>query len=84
VGDLYGVNPPIVALREETCRSVAIRLAVHAQERVPVVADAASGQLVGIVSRSDLIKSSLALDEDENVRQRFRRFTFQSKKETQT
>ena len=76
VRDLYGANAPIVALRGETCRTVAIRLAVHNLERVPVVADAASRQLVGVVSRSDLIKSSLILHDEENTRHRFRRVTF--------
>jgi H+/Cl- antiporter ClcA len=81
VGALFGVNAPVVALREETCRTVAIRLAVHKLERVPVVADAASRQLVGVVSRSDLIKSTLMLHDEEHTRHRFRRFTLQSAKE---
>ncbi len=75
VRELYGVNAPIVALRGETCRTVAIRLAVHGLERLPVVADAESRLLVGIISRSDMIKSSLALDNEEHRRHRFRRFT---------
>jgi len=33
VGELFGVNAPIVALRGETCRTVATRLAVHDLER---------------------------------------------------
>jgi H+/Cl- antiporter ClcA len=75
VRELYGVNAPIVALRGETCRTVAIRLAVHGLERLPVVADAESRLLVGIISRSDMIKSSLALENEEHRRHRFRRFT---------
>jgi len=78
VHELYGVNAPIVALRGETCRTVAIRLAVHGLERLPVVADAESRQLVGIISRSDMIKSSLSLDNEEHRRHRFRRFTLGS------
>jgi CBS domain-containing protein len=73
VRELYGANAPIVALRGETCRTVAIRLAVHDLERVPVVADAIGRQLVGVVSRSDLIKSSLILHDEEQTRHRFRR-----------
>ena len=73
VRDLYGANPPVLALRGETCRAVAIRLAVHELERVPVVADATSRTLVGVVSRSDLIRSTLLLHDEENVRFRFRR-----------
>ncbi len=75
VRELYGVNAPIVALRGETCRTVAVRLAVHGLERLPVVADAAGRQLVGVISRSDMIKSSLSLDNEEHRRHRFRRFT---------
>jgi H+/Cl- antiporter ClcA len=73
VGELFGANAPIVALPGETCRIVAIRLAVHGLERVPVVADAATRELVGVISRSDLIKSSLALYDEESARHRFRR-----------
>ena len=73
VRELFGVNAPVVALRGETCRTVAIRLAVHGLERLPVVADAGARMLVGVISRSDLIKSSLSLDEEENTRHRFRR-----------
>ncbi|MES2263730.1 MAG: chloride channel protein [Pseudomonadota bacterium] len=72
VGDLYGVNPPLVALAGETCRNVATRLAVHEIERLPVV-DAATHRLVGLVSRSDLIKVSRTLHDEEHVRQAFRR-----------
>jgi len=75
VRELYGVNAPVVALRGETCRTVAVRLAVHGLERLPVVADATSRELVGVISRSDLIKSSLALHNEEHARHRFRRFT---------
>jgi CBS domain-containing protein len=78
VRELYGVNAPIVALRGETCRTVAIRLAVHGLERIPVVADAAGRQLVGVVSRSDLIKSTLILHDEENTRHRFRRLSLRN------
>ena len=78
VGELYGVNPPIVALAGETCRSVATRLAVHELERLPVVDDAASRRLVGLVSRSDLIKASLTLHEEEHLHQAFRHIRLRS------
>ncbi|HEY1608926.1 MAG TPA: chloride channel protein [Paraburkholderia sp.] len=64
---------PATALGDETCRLVATRLAVHGLERLPVVVDRQSMQLVGIVSRSDLVKLSLAHFEDEHRRERFRR-----------
>jgi hypothetical protein len=41
---------------------------------LPVVADLENRQLAGIVSRSDLIKPSLTLFEDEQRRERFRGF----------
>ncbi|HEU4373833.1 MAG TPA: CBS domain-containing protein, partial [Telluria sp.] len=74
----YGVNMPIVALAAETCRSVATRLAVHELERLPVVDDAKSRRLVGLVSRSDLIKASLTLHEEEHQRQAFRHIRLRS------
>ena len=72
VGSLYGVNQPIVALAKETCRSVATRLAVHELERVPVVDHAGSLRLIGLVSRSDLIKATLTINAEENQRQTIR------------
>ena len=64
---------PLVALPGETCRLVATRLAVHGLERLPVVADNETRRLVGIVSRSDLVKPSLAHFDEEHKRERFRR-----------
>ena len=70
VSDLFGENPPVIALPEETCRIVATRLAVHHLERLPVVKDAQSRVLLGLVARSDLIKPSLSLfDEEHNYEQ---------------
>jgi H+/Cl- antiporter ClcA len=73
VGELYGLNYPVVALAHETCRSVATRLAVHKLERLPVVAGEGSRELVGLVSRSDLIKAALSLHADEHERRVLRR-----------
>jgi len=78
------VNASIVALHGETCGTVSIRQALHGLERVPVVADAASRQLVGVVSRSDLIKANRMLHDGERTRhrlRRFRRFTLRPCKE---
>lgn len=71
--DLFGANAPVVALPGETCRIVSNRLAVHGLERLPVVSDAQSRSLVGVISRSDLVKPSLAFFEEEERRQMFRR-----------
>jgi H+/Cl- antiporter ClcA len=73
VGDALRGAAPVVALPGETCRLVATRLAVHGLERLPVVADNETRRLVGIVSRSDLVKPSLAHFDEEHKRERFRR-----------
>jgi H+/Cl- antiporter ClcA len=73
VGELFGVNLPIMALADETCRALATRLAVHELERLPVVSDAHTRRLIGIVSRSDLIKPALSLHAEELERQTVRR-----------
>ena len=73
VGELFGVNMPVVALADETCRALATRLAVHELERLPVVSDAKTLRLIGIVSRSDLIKPALNLQAEEWQRQTVRR-----------
>ena len=74
--DVLRGSAPLVALPGETCRLVATRLAVHGLERLPVVADRESLRLIGIVSRSDLVKPSLAHFEDEHKKERFRRVSF--------
>ncbi|WP_197330055.1 chloride channel protein [Ralstonia syzygii] len=73
IADLFGANAPVMALPGETCRIVATRLAVHGLERLPVVADTQSRRLMGIVSRSDLVKPSVAFFDEEQRRERFRR-----------
>lgn len=73
IQDLFGANVPIVALPGETCRTIANRLAVHGLERLPVVSDIATRNLVGVISRSDLVKPSLAHFNEEERRELFRR-----------
>jgi CBS-domain-containing membrane protein len=70
VADLFGANVPAMALADENCRIIATRLAVHGLERLPVVTDAQSRRLVGIVARSDLVKPSLAVGEEEQHAER--------------
>jgi H+/Cl- antiporter ClcA/CBS domain-containing protein len=76
VGDLYGANVPIMALNGETCRTIATRMAVHELERLPVVIDAQCRQLIGIISRSDLVKPSLGLFAEEIQQERMRKTSF--------
>ena len=71
VADLFGANVPAMALPDETCRIVATRLAVHGLERLPVVSDAQSRRLLGIIARSDLVKPSLDVDDQEHRHERF-------------
>jgi len=80
VRDLFGANVPALALAGETCRTIATRLAVHGLERLPVVTDAKSRRLIGIVSRSDLIKPSRALFDEEHRQERFRSTSFRVQK----
>ena len=80
IGEAFVGKSPAVALPSETCRLVAARLAVHGLERVPVVADRDSMKLVGIVSRSDLVKPSRMHFEEEQKRERFRRVAWRPAK----
>ncbi|KXU90225.1 chloride channel protein [Caballeronia megalochromosomata] len=67
-------DAPVFALPGEPCRLAATRLAVHELERLPVVADKESLRLVGIVSRSDLVKPARKHFDEEHQRERFRGF----------
>jgi H+/Cl- antiporter ClcA/predicted transcriptional regulator len=79
VVQLFGINRPPHALAGETCRIVATRLAVHGIERLPVVASAAEPRLLGIVSRSDLIKATAGLHDEEHERRALRRVPLSKK-----
>ena len=70
VAALFDNAMPSVAFPVETCQVVARRMAKHHLERLPVV-DNRSRHLVGIVSRSDLVKPSHTAYEEEHVRERF-------------
>lgn len=70
--DLFGANVPVVALPHEFCRTVATRMAVHGLERLAVVTDAHSGRLVGIISRSDLVKPSFDFHAEEQEQETVR------------
>lgn len=58
---------PIVAFRDETCRVAAERMAASGIGRLPVLSDEEGRRLVGIVTRSDLLKPRLVRLEDERV-----------------
>jgi len=65
-----GVEPRL-ALPQETCRTVAARFAVHSLERIAVVDNLADRRLVGLVTRSDLVKPSIMHFENEHKLERF-------------
>ena len=67
---LAGREPAAYALPSASCRSVAQHLAAAGLERLPVIDDPDSRRLVGIVSRSDLLKPLRAQHEEESHRDR--------------
>ena len=67
---LRGSPLPGYASPGETCRAVAQRLAATGHERLPVVDDPVSLRVIGIVSRSDLLKPMRAQHEEESLRER--------------
>jgi CBS domain-containing protein len=71
VATLFTGACPELALPGETCRAVASRMAAFGLERLPVVEAAGSAKLVGIVTRSDLLKVTGHLYDEESRRERF-------------
>lgn len=70
IAELFEARPPAAAaLPTETCRQVATRMAREGLERLPVVAGHASRQVVGLISRSDLINPTLIHFHDEEHRE---------------
>jgi H+/Cl- antiporter ClcA len=61
---------PQVAMATETCQVVGRRMAIQHVERLPVVSDRKSMQLIGIISRSDLVKPSHNVFHEEHIRER--------------
>ena len=78
MGDLFGLNVASVAMASETLKAVSSRLAVQGLERLPVVDDPVQRHLIGVVSRSDLVKPSLTTFDEEERREVFRRAPFMS------
>ncbi|MNJ99225.1 H(+)/Cl(-) exchange transporter ClcA [compost metagenome] len=58
------------AVPTETCQVVGRRMAIQHVERLPVVADKESRRLLGIISRSDLLKPAHTAFHEEHVRER--------------
>lgn len=71
VATLLANQSPAFALPTETCRTVGSRMAAAGLERFPVIESAETFQLIGIVSRSDLVKPRKTIHEEESQRERF-------------
>jgi H+/Cl- antiporter ClcA len=71
IGDAMTGETLEVALGTDTCQQVAARMAVHQLERMPVVDGPRSRKLVGIVSRSDLVRPLDTHFHEEHQRERF-------------
>jgi H+/Cl- antiporter ClcA len=62
---------PITALPWESCRTAAERMAQTGVGRLPVVSEEDPRKVIGMVTRSDLLKPRARLVEEEGTRQRF-------------
>jgi H+/Cl- antiporter ClcA/CBS domain-containing protein len=62
---------PVVAMPWESCRTAAERMAQEGVGRLPVVSPDDPMRVVGIVSRSDLLKARARTLEEESRRERF-------------
>jgi H+/Cl- antiporter ClcA len=65
-------DAPAVALANEAARAVAGRMASAGYERLPVVDHTDSMQLIGLISRSDILNSGHEVYLEETVRERLR------------
>ena len=61
---------PVIALPDESCQGVAVRMAVETLDRIPIV-DADRRKLLGMVTRYDLLKPYTHYHDQERVRERF-------------
>ncbi|HXE20833.1 MAG TPA: chloride channel protein [Rhodoferax sp.] len=71
VATLVADQVPEYALPYENCRAVASRMAAFGLQRMAVIESPESHRLIGIVSRSDLLKPVEHLYEEESRRERF-------------
>jgi CBS domain-containing protein len=60
---------PVVAFPEESCQSIAIRMAVEKRDRIPVVSRD-THRLLGIVTRYDLLTPFAHTHDEELLRER--------------
>jgi H+/Cl- antiporter ClcA len=70
VADILRPGPPLVTWPEESLRDAAERMLAAGVGRLPVVAPQAPDRLVGLLSRSDVLKALARRSEEENYRER--------------
>ncbi len=70
VRNLMNANP-VTAYPDDPCRAAAARMARHRIGRLPVVSPEHPWKLLGILTRSDLVKLSLKHFEEEEVHEKF-------------
>ncbi len=68
---LVGKSAMITAYPKESCRIAAERMAFHAVGRLPVVSVEDPPQLLGMITRSDLLKARMRCLDEETLRERF-------------
>ncbi|KQW03089.1 chloride channel protein [Rhizobacter sp. Root1221] len=69
-GDLFDGDDADVAIADDTCRKAAQVMATTGLERLAVVDHPGTRRLVGLVSRSDLVKPAQSVHEEDAVRER--------------
>jgi CBS domain-containing protein len=64
-------HEPITAFPWESCRTAAERMALHGVGRLPIVSPDDPEQVIGIATRSDLLKARSRIADEEMRRERF-------------
>jgi chloride channel protein, CIC family len=75
---------PIVAFASESCRAAAERMAENGVGRLPVLSDEPPHKLIGIVTRSDLLKARAQSAVEEEKREHFLGRVFQATSGSET
>jgi len=71
VADVMSTRKPILAWKNESLRDAAHRMIAAGVGRLPVVTPEDGTRIVGILSRSDLLKALACRHDEENRRERF-------------
>lgn len=71
IKDCISKRTLIVAYPKESCRVAAERMALYDVGRLPVVSKENPNELIGIITRSDLLKARLYVYDEENSKSKF-------------